>query len=63
MQLLATAGGVLEYAHSKDIRIMRTENGRPVSYKFNYKDVIKGKNLKQNIELRPVTRLLFRSQL
>jgi polysaccharide export outer membrane protein len=53
LQLLATAGGVAEYAHSKDIRIMRTENGRQVSYRFNYKDVIKGKNLKQNIELKP----------
>jgi polysaccharide export outer membrane protein len=32
---------------------MRTENGKQVSYKFNYKDVIQGKNLQQNIELRP----------
>ena len=53
LQLLATAGGVLEYAHSKDIRVMRTEHGRQVSYRFNYKDVVKGKNLKQNIELKP----------
>jgi len=53
LQLLATAGGVLEYADSKNIRIMRTENGKPASYRFNYKDVIKGKNLKQNIELKP----------
>jgi polysaccharide export outer membrane protein len=53
LQLLATAGGVLEYADSKEIRIMRTENGKQVSYRFNYKDVIKGKNLKQNIDLQP----------
>jgi len=53
LQLLATAGGVLEYAKSKDIRIMRTDAGKQVSYKFNYKDVIEGKNLKQNIELKP----------
>jgi polysaccharide export outer membrane protein len=53
LQLLATAGGVLEYAKLKDIRIMRTENGKPVSFKFNYKDVMEGKNLKQNIELKP----------
>jgi polysaccharide export outer membrane protein len=53
LQLLATAGGVLEYADSKHIRVMRTENGKPVSFTFNYKDVIKGKNLKQNIELKP----------
>ena len=53
LQLLATAGGVSEFAKSKDIRIMRTENGRAVSYKFNYREVIGGKNLKQDIHLKP----------
>jgi polysaccharide export outer membrane protein len=53
LQALSTAGGLLEYADAKHILIMRTENGKPVSFKFNYKDVSKGKNLKQNIELRP----------
>ena len=53
LQMLATAGGVLEYAKSKDIRIMRTEDGKQLSFKFNYKDVSAGKNLKQNIELKP----------
>jgi polysaccharide export outer membrane protein len=53
LQMLAIAGGVLEYAKAKDIRIMRTEGGKPVSLKFNYKDVAAGKNLKQNIELKP----------
>jgi len=52
LQLIATAGGVLEYADTKNILIMRTDNGRPVSYRFNYKDVMKRKNLKQNIELK-----------
>jgi polysaccharide export outer membrane protein len=53
MQLIALAGGLREYANSKKIVIMRTENGRQLSLKFNYKDVIAGKNLKQNIELKP----------
>ena len=53
LQLIATAGGVLEYADTKNIVLMRNENGKPVSYPFNYKDVIKRKNLKQNIELKP----------
>ena len=53
LQILAIAGGVLEYAKSKDIIIMRTENGKQLSFKFNYKDVSAGKNLKQNIELKP----------
>ena len=53
LQMISTAGGLLEYANAKNILIMRTENGKPVSFKFNYKDVSKGKNLKQNIELKP----------
>ena len=53
LQMLATAGGVLEYAKAKDIRVLRTENGKQLSFKFNYKDVSEGKNLKQNIELKP----------
>jgi polysaccharide export outer membrane protein len=53
LQLIAMAGGVLEYADTKNIVVMRTENGKPNSYIFNYKDVVKRKNLKQNIELKP----------
>jgi polysaccharide export outer membrane protein len=53
LQMIATAGGLLEYAKAKDIRIMRTENGKPVSLKFNYKDVSQGKKLEQNILLKP----------
>jgi polysaccharide export outer membrane protein len=33
--------------------IMRSENGRQTSLPFNYKEVASGKNLSQNIELRP----------
>jgi polysaccharide export outer membrane protein len=53
LQLIAMAGGVLEYADSKNITVMRTENGRALSLQFNYKDVTHRKNLKQNIELKP----------
>ena len=53
LQLIATAGGVLEYAHSNKIIVMRTENGRQTSHPFDYKGVISGKNLRQNIELKP----------
>jgi polysaccharide export outer membrane protein len=53
MQLIALAGGLNEFADSKNILIMRTENGKPVAYPFNYKDVLKRKNLRQNIELKP----------
>jgi polysaccharide export outer membrane protein len=53
MQLIAMSGGVLEFADSKNITIIRNENGKPTAYRFNYKDVLKHKNLKQNIELKP----------
>jgi polysaccharide biosynthesis/export protein len=53
VQLITIAGGVLEYAKEKEIRVMRTENGRTVAYRFNYRDVSRGRNLRQNIELKP----------
>jgi polysaccharide export outer membrane protein len=53
LELIVTAGGLGEWADQKKITIMRTENGKAVSLKFNYKDVVAGKNLKQNIPLRP----------
>lgn len=53
VQLIAMAGGLLEYADAKNIVIMRTENGDQTSYKFNYREVSEGKNLKQNIQLKP----------
>jgi len=53
LQLISMAVGLTEYAHSKKISIMRTENGRQIAYHFNYKDVAAGKNMKQNIELKP----------
>ena len=53
LQLISMAGGLTEFAKQKNISVMRTENGKPVRYAFNYKDVANGKNLKQNIELKP----------
>ncbi len=53
LQLLAHVGGLLEYADAKNIVIMRNENGQERRFTFNYKDVVKGKNLQQNIMLKP----------
>lgn len=53
LQFLAQAGGVLEFADSEKIVIMRTEGGQSYAFKFNYKDIIKQKNLAQNILLKP----------
>ena len=53
LQLIATAGGLLEYADDKNIVILRTEFGKPTSYRFNYREVVRRVNLNQNIELKP----------
>ena len=53
LQLIAIAGDVLEFADAKDITITRMEKGREQRFKFNYRDVLKGKKLEQNILLKP----------
>jgi polysaccharide biosynthesis/export protein len=53
MQLIAVAGGLTEFADGKNITVMRAEEGRTRSFKFNYKDVAKGVKLDQNIQLKP----------
>jgi polysaccharide export outer membrane protein len=53
MQLIALAGGLQEYADSKKVLIMRTENGEQVAKQFNYQDVLNRKKLEQNITLLP----------
>jgi polysaccharide biosynthesis/export protein len=53
LQLIAVAGGLQEYADSKNIVIIQTEGGRQQYRKFNYKDVIRQKHAAQNIVLKP----------
>ena len=53
MQLIALAGGVSEYADASNVTIVRQEAGRTRSFRFNYKDVSKGRKLEQNIQLLP----------
>lgn len=53
LQLIAQAGDVLEWADKSDIVVVRSENGKEQRFKFNYKDVLKGKNVAQNIQLKP----------
>lgn len=53
LQLLASVGGLLEYADKSDIVVLRKEDGRERRLKFNYNDVVKGKNVQQNILLQP----------
>jgi polysaccharide export outer membrane protein len=57
MQLISMAGGLSEYARKKDIVIIRETGGRPgakpLTFRFNYEDIQKLKNLNSNIELKP----------
>lgn len=53
LQLIATAGGLAQFADEENIVVVRTEKGRQVSYRFNYKEVSKRKKLEQNIWLQP----------
>lgn len=53
LQLIALAGGLLDFADEKNVVIIRTERGRQQHHPFNYKDVVKQKNAAQNIALKP----------
>lgn len=53
LQMLAQAGGLGDYAKKDKIAVLRTVDGETKRYPFNYKQVIEGKKLEQNIELRP----------
>jgi polysaccharide export outer membrane protein len=59
VQLIAMAGGLTEFANSKDIVIIRDAAGvtrpgaKPTTFRFNYEDVEKLKNLASNIDLKP----------
>ena len=52
LQLIAMAGGLAEYADKEKVVVLRTENGKLASYRFNYKEVAQQKNLNQNILLQ-----------
>jgi polysaccharide export outer membrane protein len=51
MQVLSMAGGLNPYASEKEIHILRRIKGSSVKIPFNYSDVLKGRNLKQNVTL------------
>lgn len=54
LDAIATAGGFRDFAKVKSIRILRQQaEGKQVSLPFNYKDVVRGTNPRQNVELQP----------
>jgi polysaccharide export outer membrane protein len=60
LQALAGAGGFLEHANKGDVVVVRNVNGQEQRFKFNYKDVVRGKNTQQNIKLVPGDTILVR---
>lgn len=53
LQLIAIAGGLREYARRSDIIVMRVEDGKQVSFPFDYEAISKRNKLDQNILLKP----------
>jgi polysaccharide export outer membrane protein len=53
LQALTSSGGFTQFARTKNIYILRTEDGKQVKHAFNYKDVINGKKPEDNILLQP----------
>jgi polysaccharide biosynthesis/export protein len=54
LDAIALAGGCRDFAKRSSIYILRRNpDGSESRIPFNYKDVIKGKNMAQNIKLRP----------
>ena len=52
VQGIARAGGFTEWADKGKIILLRKEGGEERKIPVNYKDIIKGKNIDQNIMLR-----------
>lgn len=53
MQALAMAGGLSEFAKKDNVAVIRVTNGKTQRLRFNYDEVLNGKKLEQNIELKP----------
>jgi polysaccharide biosynthesis/export protein len=53
LQALTSAGGFTQFARTKSIYVLRTEDGKQVKHPFNYKDVVNGKKPEDNITLQP----------
>ena len=52
VQALTLSGGFTPYANKRSIQILRRQDGREVTYKFDFRSVSRGRNLDQNILLQ-----------
>jgi polysaccharide export outer membrane protein len=52
LQAFALAGGFTEWASKDEIILMRRENGKDATIRVDYKDIVKGENLEQNVKIK-----------
>ena len=52
LQAFALAGGFTEWASKKEIILFRREKGEETVIRIDYKDIVKGKDFSQNVEIR-----------
>ena len=52
LQAFALAGGFTEWASKKEIILLRREDGKERIIRVNYKNIIKGKDLSQNVPIK-----------
>ena len=52
LQAFALAGGFTEWASKKEIILFRREQGKDVVVRIDYKDIVKGKDFSQNVQIR-----------
>ena len=52
LQAFALAGGFTQWASKKEIILFRQEDGKDKTIRINYKNILKGKDFSQNVQLQ-----------
>jgi polysaccharide export outer membrane protein len=52
LQAFALAGGFTQWASKKEILLLRVEDGKEKIFRVNYKKIVKGQDLSQNIKIK-----------
>lgn len=53
LQAISAAGGFTQFANTKKIYVLRQVNGKQVKLPFDYKAVLNGTDLQENVRLKP----------
>jgi len=52
VQALTLAGGTTPYASERNMQVLRRQDGKEVTYRFDFRDIKRGRKLEQNIILQ-----------